>query len=199
MFLTDAAAKALAAIVLTNTMGANVLATQLPLHVEDRGDLWLVKGTPYDDRKLQLRYCQYSIFFRKSDAEIRGIGFAGRQPITQEQAIYWHKIMNKQEFERIFGPQKVFEPDPVSLRNARELYKIAYGGFINTPSAAVDYAHVLMETADPRLGQIPKTGLKAEERDEVWHVTVTNAPGFAPGSEILSISRDTGQLLSGKL
>ncbi len=75
-----------------------------------------------------------------------------------------------------------------------------YGGLVNKPADAVDYAYVLMQTK-PALAGIKKTDLKATEidteRDNVWHVTQHHAEGA--DTEILSFSRKTGKLLSGDL
>lgn len=55
MLLDAAAAKALFAIVLTSTQGVDALRPQLPLHVVDRGDSWLVTGAPYTDPSAGMR------------------------------------------------------------------------------------------------------------------------------------------------
>jgi hypothetical protein len=47
------------------------LKLELPLHVEDRGDAWLVKGTPYDLK--HSRHLMSYAFFRKESAEVTGI------------------------------------------------------------------------------------------------------------------------------
>ncbi len=62
MVLDSLAAKALAVIVFTSTQGADAVRHQLPLHVEDHGESWLVKGTPYTDLSAQSRYVTLSIF-----------------------------------------------------------------------------------------------------------------------------------------
>jgi hypothetical protein len=47
MFLDEAAAKALFAIVMISTGGGDSLKQQLPLHVEDRDDAWLIEESEH--------------------------------------------------------------------------------------------------------------------------------------------------------
>jgi hypothetical protein len=80
------------------------------------------------------------------------------------------------------------------------IYFAGYGGLINKPADAVDYAYVLMQTK-PAFAAVKKTDLKATEidteRDKIWYVTLHHADGA--DNEIMSFSRKTGKLLSGDL
>ena len=49
MNLDGVAAKALFSLVLTTAQGADWLSRQQPLQTEERGDAWLVKGTPFSE------------------------------------------------------------------------------------------------------------------------------------------------------
>lgn len=198
MLLDSAAAKALAVIVLTSLEGPSAVQPQLPLQIEDRGELWLVKGKPHTDLSLQLRFAQFHVFFRKTDAEILGFGENGRLIVDAEYAKYLRTLMTQEQFARLSLPVQTFEPwtdaDPT-----KTAYLAMLGGLINKSEAAVDYAHVLMQTIGSKYRDISKRSLRAEERDGVWHVMVMQAQGFAPNGEVLSFSRTTGKLLSGAL
>jgi len=135
------------------------------------------------------------MFFRKDTAEVIGIRTDARFKTAPAKKTYWLQYMNEEDYQRVFGPPTRFEPDGV-----HDIYLVAYGGLINKPADAVDYAYVLMQTK-PSLAAIKKTDLKATEidtdRDKVWHVTQHHAAGA--DTEILSFSRNNGKLLSGDL
>ncbi len=192
MLLSSAAAKALFITIMISTQGIDALKPELPLQVEDRGDTWLVKGTPYDLENSRHRM-SYA-FFRKDSAEVTGIMSVARL-IPRGGKDYWSKYMSDADYDRVFGPQTEFEPDGI-----HELYFAAYGGLINKPQDAVDYASVLMQTK-PALTLIPKADLRAEEvdtaKDKVWHISQYRPDGT--DVEVLSFSRKTGRLLSGDL
>jgi len=65
MMIDAAAAKALAAIILTSTQGEARLKPQLPLQAADRGDSWLVKGTPFTDVAAKAQYCLFYVFLER--------------------------------------------------------------------------------------------------------------------------------------
>jgi len=99
--------------------------------------------------------------------------------------------MGGKDFDRIFGPQTVFEPD------GRYLDSALYGGVVNKPDDAVAYADVLMQRS-PRLAMIPKGALSAQDEANVWHISAT-VPGHATPVEVLTFSRYDGKVLSGQL
>jgi hypothetical protein len=80
------------------------------------------------------------------------------------------------------------------------MYFAAYGGLINRPADAIDYAYELMQTKSG-LAMVHKADLRAEEvdtaKDKVWHVIRHYPDGI--DVEVLSFSRKTGKLLSGDL
>ena len=187
MPLDALAAKALFAIVLSNTQGPEQLKPQLPLHVLDRGDSWLVTGTPYTDNELQSRYCMCHMFFQKKTAEVTGITCHARMIPSKD--VDWSMYMTPEQYQRVFGPPTIFEPDGIL-----DIWFAVYGGMVNTPAAAADYAAVVMRTR-PAFATIVSSDLKASERDKVWHIT------YARGNagDLLTISRRTGEVLSGDL
>ncbi len=192
MLLSAAATKALFVIIMMSTQGIDALKPELPLQVEDRGDMWLVTGTPYD-----LEYAHHRMthmFFRKDTAEVAGIMTHARF-IPAGGWDYWSKYMIPEEYERVFGPATRFEREGIL-----DIYFAAYGGLINKPSDAVDYAYELMQTK-PGLAIIPKADLRAEEVDtakgKIWHVIQRYPDGT--DVDVLSFSRKTGKLLSGDL
>ncbi len=195
MLLSSAIAKALLAIIMISTQGTDALKLELPLQVEDRGDTWLVKGTPHRDERLHINYATTYLFLRKDSAEVTGIGTAGRFITTPKQKSYLRQLMTDDQYKRMSEPPTQFEPNGI-----HELYFAAYGGLINKPVHAVDYAYELMQTK-PELAAIPKADLRAEEvdtaKDKIWHVSRRRPDGT--DVEVLSFSRKTGKLLSGDL
>jgi hypothetical protein len=191
MLLDAATAKALF-IIMISTQSIDALKPELPLHVEDRGDMCLIKGTPYDleHSKYRMTYA----FFRKDSAEVTGIMSVARM-IPRGGKDYWSKYMSDTDYDRVFGPQTQFEPQGIL-----DFYFAAYGGLINKPADAIDYAYELMQTK-PGLAIIHKADLKAEEvdtaKDKVWHVIRHYPDGT--DVEVLTFSRKTGKLLSGDL
>ena len=135
MFINAATAKALTAVIMISTQGADILNPQLPLEAVDRGKVWLVKGTPYTDRRRGLQYCMCHAFIRKDSAEVTGIGCDGREILMETEKAYWSGFMTKADYERVFGPRTLFEPDGIM-----DIIYAAYGGLINKPADAVAYA-----------------------------------------------------------
>lgn len=188
MLLDVATAKALFAVIIISLHGADALTPQLPLHVEDRGDSWLVTGTPYT--RPYANFMMSDMFFRKDTAEVIGIGSHGRLPTTADKKAYWLQYMSQAEYDRVFGPPTRFEPNGI-----HEIYLALGGGLINTPADAASYAAVLLRTR-PSSTNLRADDLRAVEIDGVWHVTKT-AEGAA--HELLRFSRKTGKVLSGDL
>jgi hypothetical protein len=197
MLLDSIAAKALAMIVLTNTQGVGALH-KLPLNVEDHGASWLVKSTPCTDLQTQSRYVTFSIFFRKDSAEIIGIGFEARIMLSAAEERRAKTQLSSADFDRLYGPPHPFEPGGYFFAMNKQMVIALYGGFINSSSAALDYAEVLLHSSKSSYTP-PRQTLEAEQRGDVWHIKITQCPGFAPNSEILTFSRSTGKLLSGAL
>lgn len=182
--LDQAAAAALFAIVVSSTSGANSLARQKPWHVEDRGDAYLVVGSPYTVDGF-VRFVKTHVFFAKSDAEVLGIGNDGRQILTAGQDAEWRRTMTPQQYNAIFAESFDWERDGV-----RDAIHALYGGVVNTPADAVAYAKVLL-AGTPRGMVLAQGLLTAVERDKVWHIA--RAPGTV---DVLSFSQTTGKLLS---
>ena len=121
--MMDAAtAQVLAALILTSTQGADRLESQLPLHTIDRGGSWLINKSPSFDPVLKLKHCIFSVFIDKSTAQVLAIDFSGRPQLTDDQKNYWREKFSPEEFDRIFGPPTVFEPDGRYLDLNRALY-----------------------------------------------------------------------------
>jgi hypothetical protein len=193
MLLDAATAKALFAIVMISTSGGDSLKQEFPLQVEDRDDAWLVKGSEHSSSLGD--HIMTHMFFSKDKAEVSGIRTDARFKTTPAKKAYWLQYMSEEDYQRVFGAPTHFEPDGVP-----DIYFALYGGLINKPADAVDYAYVLMQTK-PAFAAIKKIDLKATEidteRDKVWHVTQHRADGA--DTELLSFSRKTGKLLSGDL
>ena len=192
MLIDAATAKALSAVIIISTQGADILNPQLPFEVVDRGDMWLVKGTPYTDKQRGLQFCMCHIFIRKNSAEVAGIGCDGRMILTEQEKSHWGKFMAKPDYDRVFGPSTEFSPSGIE-----DIVFALYGGLINKPADAVEYAHVLLQTK-PSLATIPAGALEARQENKVWHV-MARKPGHADGAEVLSFSRRNGKVLSGEL
>ncbi len=141
MLLDAVAAKTLAALMVLSMINADGLKPHLPLHVEDDGDSWLVKSTPFTDTRRGLQFCMFYVFIRKDSAEVVGMDFAGRRILSEEQKAYWKKFMTPDQYASVFGPLRHFERNGI-----RDIIFAAYGGLINKPQDAVDYATVLMQT-----------------------------------------------------
>ncbi len=195
MLLDAVTTKALATLIIISTQGGAILEPRLPLSIEDQGDTWLVKSTPYEQERLGLQHCMFYAFIRKDTAEVTGMDFVVRRILTAEQKSYWSKLMAPEQYASVFGPPRHFEQNGI-----RDIYFVAYGGLINKPADAVDYAYELMQTK-PGLAMVHKADLKAEEvdtaKDKVWHVIQHYPDGT--DVEVLSFSRKTGKLLSGDI
>ena len=187
-----ATAQVLAALILTSTQGADRLKSQLPLHTIDRGGSWLINGSPSFDPVLKLKHCILSVFIDKSTAQVLAIDFSGRPQLTDDQKKYWHEKFSPEEFDRIFGPPTVFEPDGRYL----DLNRALYGGVINKPEDAAAFAHALTKS-DPGVALIPEKALQATEQYGVWHVSA-QISGQAKSIEVLAFSRYDGKVLSGR-
>lgn len=182
--LDQAAATALFAIVVSSTWGPEALDKQKPWHVEDRGDAYLVVGSPYTMGHL-VHYVKAHVFFAKANAEVLGIGNDGRQIITKAEEADWRRTMTPKQYDAIFAESFDWERDGV-----RDVIRALYGGVVNTPADAVAYAKVLLR-GTPRGAVLAQGLLTAVERDKVWHIA--RAPDTA---EVMLISRTTGQRLS---
>lgn len=189
MLLDASAAKALFAIVLATAQGPEMVNRQLPLHVTDRGDSWLVTGTPYTDETWQMRFYMCHMFFAKRSAEVMGVGCHGRMMPAENGESYWSKLVTSEQRDAISRPEINFEPDGV-----HELWDVLYHGIVNSPAAAAEYAAVLMRTK-PGWSTTTAGDLLATERDKVWHITGRD---MGP-DDLLTISRSTGKVLSGDL
>ena len=187
MFLDAATAKALATVIMLSTIGDDALKKEQPLQVEDRGALWLVKGTLHTDDSIALRYVVTHVFLDKTSAEIKGFGKSGRLILSEAEKRTLLQVVTPDQLERVLGPP-IFVPGEIA-----EIYPVLYGGMINRPADAVAYAHVLLGT-DPAHAA-PEAELRAEERDTVWHVS-RHRDG-QPDKEVLTFSRATGNVLSG--
>jgi len=113
MLIDAATAKALMTVITISTQGADILSPQLPLEAVDRGDIWLIKGTPYTDKRRGLQYCMCHIFIRKESAEVTGLGCDGRQILTEKEKTYWTGFMTKADYARTFGPATQFKPNGI--------------------------------------------------------------------------------------
>ncbi len=150
-----------------------------------------MKGTPYTDEAIETRFRMSYMIFKKDSAQVIGILSEGRMAITDAEAAQWHKIMTPEQFAGVFGPPTHFEANGIL-----DIYFALYGGLVNKPTDAIEYALVLMQTK-PALAHILNTDLSAMERDKVWHITLKTAG--ATGKDLLSFSRSDGKVLSGDL
>ena len=189
MFLDAATAKALATVIMLGTIGADALKKEQPLQVEDRGALWLVRGTLHTDDSIALQYVVTHVFLDKATAEVKGFEKSGRMILSEAEQQTLLQVVTPDQLAHVLGPP-TFEP-----REIAEIYRVLYGGVVNRPAEAVAYAHVLLST-DPT-HMVPAAELRAEERDMVWHV-VRHRDGQRD-REVLTFSRATGKLLSGDL
>lgn len=193
MLIDTAASKVLFGIILMSTQGVDRLEAQLPLQVLDRGESWLIKGTPYTDKRIHAQYIANYIIIKKNTAEVIGIGSDARMIPNEEEK----KTLSPADYDRIFGPRTRFEPGGEAFARHMLMNKALYGGLINKPADAIAYAHALMQTT-PRWAKIPASALQAVEQARIWHVT-TISKGAAAPTEIMSFSRETGKVLSGDL
>ena len=154
MLIDASTAKVLASIVLISTQGVDSLTPQLPLQIVDRGESWLVKGTPYTDKRMDAQYVANYIFIRKDTAEVVGIGSDARMILNENEKKKWAKTFSPADYDRIFGPRTRFEPGGETFAANMLMNNALYGGLINQPGNAVAYAHALM-LGTPRLSQIP--------------------------------------------
>lgn len=194
MIIDATIAKALVSIIFMSTQGD--LTQQLPLQVVDRGESWLVKGTPYTDKHIDSQYIASFVFIKKASAEVIGLGSDARMIPTEAEKKEWSRTMTPAQYAAIFGPRTRFEPGGSSFKINMAMYKALYGGLINKPDDAVAYAHVLMQSS-PGLAQVPARDLRAEEQEGVWHVTQI-APDHKQ-VEVMRFSRENGRVLSGDL
>lgn len=193
MLISSAAAEALASIILRSTQGEDRVPLQLPWTVEDRGDCWLVKGTPFHDRQRQLRHCQFSIFFRKTSAEVIGLQFDVRCEFDEVKHAAATAALPAGVLEAFLAPPVHFHPDPVNL----DLYKAAYGGLINTPEDAIDFAFTLAQ-GDAAAASFTKSSYEASEISGTWSITCRDR--YSPDPiNLCSFSRRTGKVTAGVL
>jgi hypothetical protein len=188
MLLDAPAAKALAALIVISTQGKQVLTREVPLHVEDRGTEWLVKGTPHDEPTRQAAHVMFHVFIRKDTAEVTGLNFEARMKFAPKIMDQWQRRMSAVDYSRVFGPPTQFEPDGIP-----DLVPALYGGIVNTPADAVAYAQIVFATNPARA--IPASELHAEEHDKVWQII--RVRHGQPDQPILSFSRTNGKVLSG--
>lgn len=189
MLLDANAAKTLAALILTSMQGKDQLTPQLPLDTVDRGENWLVKGTPYTDTFWQTQNNAFWIFIRKDTAEVVGIGFDASPIRTAKSLERLRAHAIAEQIAWLQGPRDEWEPGGPGFIQYMTASLALYGGLINRPVEAVAYARVLMQ-AQPALAALADKPISAEERDTVWHVT---APGRG---EVMTFSRRTGKLLT---
>lgn len=182
--LDQAAAAALFAIVVASTSGQDDLHKQEPLHVEDRGDAYLVYGSPFTYGRL-VRFVKTHVFFAKADAKVLGIGSDGRPILTKAEEAEWRRTMTPKQYDAIAAESFDWDRDGV-----RDVILAAYGGIVNKPADAVAYAKVLLK-GSPRGAVLAQGLLTAVERDKVWHIARAPDP-----ADIMSFSRENGQLLS---
>ena len=188
MLLDAAAAKILAALILTSTQGADRLMPQLPLDVVDRGKNWLVKGTPFTDAFWQTENNAFWVFIRKDTAEVVGIGFDANPIRTPQNIARLQAYASPEQIAWLQAPRSQWEPGGAEFVKHMEMNLALYGGLINPPADAVAFARVLMR-GQPALAVRADGPLTAEERDTVWHVT-------ASGGEVMTFSRHSGKLLT---
>lgn len=182
--LDQAAAAALFAIVVSSTSGPQSLAKQKPWHVEDRGDAFLVFGSPSTDGRFFRRYKTH-VIFAKNDAEVLGIGNDGLPLLTKKNEAVWRRAMTRRAYRRIIAGPSNWKRDGVDA-----VFRDIYGGVVNKPADAVAYARVLL-AGTPRGSVLAQGLLTAVERDKVWHIA--RAPD---ATDLLNFSRTTGKLLS---
>lgn len=120
--------------------------------------------------------------------------------INEKEAAYWHTIMNSEAFDRVFGPATRFEP----WTGVNDLDRIVQlrlsGGFLQKPNATLDYTFVLIRSSFGKTKGLTHDNLRADLIDDIWHIrTIRSEAGFAAGAEVLTLSRETAQLLSGIL
>lgn len=182
--LDQAAAAALFAIVVSSTSGTKSLAKQEPLHVEDRGDAYLVVGSPYTDGRFFRSYKTH-VFFSKTNAEVLGIGNDARPLLSKIDEDAWRRTFTKEQYHRIIAGPSDWTRDGVD-----EIFRALYGGVVNKPADAVAYAKVLLK-GSPRGTVLARGLLTAVERDKVWHIA-----RVPDRTDILTFSRTDGKLLS---
>ena len=182
--LDQAAAAALFAVIVSSTSGTQDLTKHEPWHVEDRGDAYLVVGSPYTMGRL-VRHVKTHIYFAKTDAKVLGIGTDGRPILTKAQEAEWRRTMTQEQYDAIVAESFDWARDGV-----RDVILAAYGGVVNKPADAVAYAKVLLK-ASPRGAVLAQRLLTAVERDKIWHIARAPDP-----ADIMSFSRENGQLLS---
>ena len=167
MHLTAAAAKALAGIVLTSTMGPPEYKARLPLRVASSGSNWIVRGRTSSEGVSKTFLRGFHVYIDKATAELRDLatmdGHSGIPPETM-------RILRKDGWRplrrRILG----LPPEPSPRGIPPDLIMYLYKGVLGTPEAAIAYARVLLR-ATPRLATMADGDLRAEARDDVWHVT----------------------------
>ena len=168
-----------------------MLTPQLPLHVEDRGADWLVKGTPYDDPRRASAHNMFHVFIRKDSAEVTGLDFEARFKFAPKVMAEWRRRLSPADYARVLGPPTRFEPDGIP-----DMVKALYGGILNKPEDATAYALVLLHTG-PMGAAITARDLFAVAEGKVWSVR-----GHRAGQahmEVLRLSRETGKLIAGDL
>lgn len=100
---------------------------------------------------------------------------------TEKEKRHSSEIMTREQYEWVFGPPAHFEPQGIL-----DMWFAAYGGLVNKPSDALDYARVLMRAMPTRADMAPGD-LEATERDRVWHITRSRHPD----ADLLTFSRTT--------
>lgn len=92
--------------------------------------------------------------------------------LTEEKKRYWHQIMSDDDFDRVFGPRTQFNPGGEELAQALFFHTATYGGLINKPGHALDYAKAVAKDANQR-PDLAQALLRAKLGGDCWSIEDT--------------------------
>jgi hypothetical protein len=184
----------LAELLFDETQHAMKLEWFSPLKVEDRDDMWRVRGKIDPNFKLppdvlddQLENQIFETFVVKADAEVINPGITAAIKMSPEL-----KAQIRAELEAQRGkPLTIFSEKPDKNGYLLDFYKWIDGGIINSPKAANRFGAIIFENHfDLSTERFSK--MQAEEVDGLWHVY-----GQASGrSAELVFRRSNAQVIS---
>jgi hypothetical protein len=182
-------------IIIDETQGPERGSNIEPLLIEDLGDMWFIRGSPYENAILGTRFNIFYMHALKEDCEILDVGSQTRPILTRDEENMIRRNMTQEQFDIVFGEPKNFDIDDAIL----PLYAASSGGIINSAANAIRFANVIIRANAP---ESPVLGLPllAREVGGVWHIHAAS-PLKSAGplrEDILVFKRNNAKILAFK-
>jgi hypothetical protein len=189
MLPTASAAIGLAEIAIKSMQGSDELRLQEPLMVEDRADMWFVKGQGHrDPGEHRLDYNVFYMHAMKDTAEIVNIGIRVRLHFPKDYATQIRANLTPSQIEEAWGEPKVFEKEARDVSMAG----LVYGGIINTAPAALAFASMIIKANRPNVSLAAP--LQAELADSIWHIHAGRSVHDIAFKDVLIFDRSNARI-----